>query len=638
MVASALRDLGAGLAGLLPLAFMLGLSLFRFAQGADRARAIVDAFLVWTIVSYGATELLGLFGQIAFLPFLVLWLVADGWILVRLWKARDRAGEYWQRGNGLPFWIVMGVAAVTLFIAVTAVPNNFDSQTYHLPRIEHWIQNGSLTFYPTRNSRQNGLGPLAEALLLQTRVLSGSDFFYQLVQWSSMACSIAAVFRITRQLGGSETQCWIAAVFVATLPIGILESTTTQNDYVVAALLACFVTLGIETVARPRASLGLVSAAAAAAGLSGAAKPTGYLLGAGFALWFAISLSKRVVLGVWILRVAVVLAVLTLVMAPSVARYVAGYGDQHEISINASFGVRQTLYNLIRSAKLNFNTGLPKVDALTNHAVEEVTSSLGLTAYRHDTSFPGPESWTPPVGRQILHEDFGPNLFHGILVLIALISTVVGWPTREVPLRLYYWGAWLIGIVIFASVIRWDPWQTRYQLPAFVLVAPAVARAWPEGWAESRKTVGLFLIMGLTALPALLLNFSRPLMPLHDRPSYLMQSYTERLFVNQPSLLEPYRDAVDVIDRSKASQVGLILGGNSWEYPIWSMLRTRKLDHPVRIEHVGLPPTQHYPLGPFVPDVLFWSTTELAPPTLNVDGLEFVRVGPPGTTASYVRS
>jgi hypothetical protein len=71
MVASALKDLGAGLAGLLPLAFMLGPSLFRFAQGADRARAIVDAFLVWTIVSYGATKLLDLFGQIAFLPFLV---------------------------------------------------------------------------------------------------------------------------------------------------------------------------------------------------------------------------------------------------------------------------------------------------------------------------------------------------------------------------------------------------------------------------------------------------------------------------------------------------------------------------------------------------------------------------------------
>jgi hypothetical protein len=298
----ALRDIGAGLAGLLPFGFVLGLSLLRFAQGADRARAIVDAFLAWTLVSYAATELLSLFSQIAFLPVFVLWVAADGWVLARLWTVRDQAGKYGLGRNGLPFWIVMGVASVTLFIAVTAAPNNYDSQTYHLPRIEHWLQNGSLTFYPTSNPRQNGMGPLAEVLLLQVRVLSGSDFFYQLVQWLSMVCSIAAVLRITRQLGGSETQCWIAAVFVATLPIGILESTTTQNDYVVAALLGCFVTLGIEAVARPRASLGLVSAATAAAGLSGAVKPIGYFLGAGFALWFAVSLSKRVALGVWMHR------------------------------------------------------------------------------------------------------------------------------------------------------------------------------------------------------------------------------------------------------------------------------------------------------------------------------------------------
>jgi hypothetical protein len=186
-----------------------------------------------------------------------------------------------------------------------------------------------------------------------------------------------------------------------------------------------------------------------------------------------------------------------------------------------------------------------------------------------------------------------------------------------------------------ASIIRWDPFQTRYQLPAFVLIAPVVGTAWPEPWAYSRKTVGLFLIMGLTALPALLFNWTRQLIPFHNRPSYLMQSYTERMFVNKPSLLEPYRDAVEVIVRSKASQVGLV--ADYWEYPIWSMLRARKLDYPVRIEHVGLPPAQHYPLGPFVPDVLFWYHGD-APPTVNVDGLKFVRVGPPATIAAYVRA
>jgi len=630
------------LAGLLPLGFRLGLSLLRFAQGADRPRAIADAFLAWTIVSYGATELLGLLGQIAFQPFFVLWIVADGWVLVRLWKVRDRAYEFWQWRNTLPFWIVAAVATVTLFIAVTTVPNNWDSQTYHLPRIEHWIQDGSLEFYPTSIARQNEYGPLAEILLLQTRVLSGSDFFYPLVQWLSMLCSVAAVFRITRQLGGSETQRWITAVFVTTLPIGILESTSTQNDYVVAALLACFVTLGIEVITRPQASFGLLLAATAAAGLSGIAKPIGYLLGAGFALWFAVSLSRRVVLEIWMSRVAGALVVLTLVMAPSAVRYAAAHGatqsDLAKYATNGSFGVRQTLDNLIRDGMLNFNTGISKVDAFTNRAVESITHRLGLDVYREDTSEPEHPFSMPPGGLYLFHEDHAPNLLHSILVIVALIFMAIRWPTPAPRLRLHYWGAWLIGIIVFAAILRWNPFQTRYHLPAFVLVAPVVATAWPERWAHSRKTVALILIMGLSALPAILLNPARELIPLsRNRPSYLMQPYIERLFVNQPRLLEPYRDAVDVIVRSNASQIGLVLGVDSWEYPIWSMLGARKLDHPVRIEHVALPRASRYPLGPFVPDVLFWNEYGEAPPTFTLDGREFVRVGPPGTIAAYVR-
>src|SRR5258708_2988841 len=100
---------------------------------------------------------------------------------------------------------------------------NWDSQAYHLPRIEHWIQDRSLAFYPSWNMRQNEFGPVAELILLQTRILSGSDFHYALVQWISMIGCVVAVFRITAQLGGSPAQCWIASVFLVTLPIGILE-------------------------------------------------------------------------------------------------------------------------------------------------------------------------------------------------------------------------------------------------------------------------------------------------------------------------------------------------------------------------------------------------------------------------------
>jgi hypothetical protein len=68
------------------------------------------------------------------------------------------------------------------------------------------------------------------------------------------------------------------------------------------------------------------------------------------------------------------------------------------------------------------------------------------------------------------------------------------------------------------------------------------------------------------------------------------------------------------------------------------MLRERKLDHPVRIEHVMLPDDQHWPLGPFTPDVIFWSRGDAAPDTLTVEGEQFIRVGAPGTVAVFARA
>src|SRR5262249_12050367 len=336
----------------LPFAFIAALSLMRFAQGADRPRAVVDGYLGWAIVSYASAGLRGAFREIGFLPVFTVWGAANAWVLYRLWCLRARAAAFWRFKISTGLLIVAAIGAVTLFIALTAAPNNFDSQAYHLPRVEHWIQNRSLAFYPTSITRQNEMGPVAEILLLQTRILGGSDVFYPLVQWGSMACWLAAVVRITRPLGGDVPQCWIAAAFLMTLPIGILESTSTQNDYVVTALLACGVTLALEATGEPRPALGPILAAAAAVGLSGMAKPIGFLFGAGFAVWFAIGLSRRVALLAWLGRVAGVALVLALAIAPFASRYLATrQGTTRSVEtalVNGHFRVRPTVDNLFR--------------------------------------------------------------------------------------------------------------------------------------------------------------------------------------------------------------------------------------------------------------------------------------------------
>jgi hypothetical protein len=400
-------------------------------------------------------------------------------------------------------------------------------------------------------------------------------------------------------------------------------------------------------MAEPRAALGRILAAAAAFGLSGMAKPIGFLFGAGFAVWFAIGLSWRVVLLAWLGRAAGVALVLALVIAPFASRYLATHEGTSSLletkSVNGSFGVRQTVDNLFRDLVDNVITGVPPIDAFTRRAAQSVATALSLDTYRLDTTFAIKQPPTQaPVGVNIFHEDLSPNLFHTILILVALGAIVARWRQPAPAVRRIYWIAWLAAVVVFAAVLRFGHFNTRYHLPAFALAAPIVATAWPQRWSHSRKAVALQLLLGLSSLPVLLFNQSRELVPLRsppllrDRPSYLTEPAMERLFVNQPQLLDPYQSAIEAIAASNASQVGLILGFNSWEYPVWRMLRDRKLDHPVRIEHVNVSGNPPWPLGPFFPDVVFWSVEEGEPPdTLAVSGREFVRIGPPGIAAVY---
>ena len=55
--------------------------------------------------------------------------------------------------------------AAILVTALLGAPNGFDAVTYHLTRVEHWIQNASVRHYPTHITRQIQLSPMAEFAL-----------------------------------------------------------------------------------------------------------------------------------------------------------------------------------------------------------------------------------------------------------------------------------------------------------------------------------------------------------------------------------------------------------------------------------------------------------------------------------------
>ncbi|HEU4424646.1 MAG TPA: hypothetical protein VFR67_19135, partial [Pilimelia sp.] len=204
--------------------------------------------------------------------------------------ARAPTARAWLPAGRLE-WLLVGTLGALLLaeasLALLAEPNNYDSQTYHLPRVEHWVAQRDVGFYPTAIHRQVTLAPGAEYLLLHLRLLTGGDALHHLVQWAAGLGCLLVASRIAAQLGGSRIAQIVTAFVVGTTPMVVLQASSTQNDLVAAAWTACVGTLALDGLVR-RATAGSVLSLGTAVGLTAITKNSG-LLAAGplLALWAA---------------------------------------------------------------------------------------------------------------------------------------------------------------------------------------------------------------------------------------------------------------------------------------------------------------------------------------------------------------
>ncbi|MEV5823457.1 hypothetical protein AB0L22_30320 [Micromonospora haikouensis] len=260
-----------------------------------RAAVVTGAFAVLTVELLGALRLLTLPAfAVTWLIFVAATVTAAGWRRRRtaaptgsgaardLAAVRARLTDRWRtagRGERLLAGTIGGLVLVELLIALLAEPNNFDSQTYHLPKVEHWVAQGSLEFWPTAIHRQVTIPPGAEYLLLHLRLFTGGDALHNLVQWAAGVGCLLAVARIAAQLGGGRRAQLLTAFVLGTTPMVALQATSTQTDLVCAAWVACVATLALDGLRR-RAGVGALLLLGAATGLTAVTKTSG-LIGVG---------------------------------------------------------------------------------------------------------------------------------------------------------------------------------------------------------------------------------------------------------------------------------------------------------------------------------------------------------------------
>ena len=142
-------------------------------------------------------------------------------------------------------WLVFALAVVTGFallyvlaLIVGTPPNNGDSLSYHLTRAAFWRQTGGIGYVvDAYDERLNVNPPNAEIVFAFLFELGRNERLAGLVQFTAAIALSLGVYALARRLMLSQREAAFGALLFLTLPIVLLQASTTQNDLVAASFL-----------------------------------------------------------------------------------------------------------------------------------------------------------------------------------------------------------------------------------------------------------------------------------------------------------------------------------------------------------------------------------------------------------------
>jgi hypothetical protein len=552
-------------------------------QKSDRRPLLTrDRFLRALVVFGGAlflsTELLGAFHQLRRTQLVIWWLAV---LAAALTRSRGLRWPVHHLRIDPVVLICWGSAAVILALTgVTAAfspPNSADAMAYHMPRVVYWAEQASVRYFPTQYFNQIMLQPMAEYVMLQTYILSGSDRFINFVQWfASLAC-IIGVSSVAKMLGAGIRGQAIAALFCATLPSGILASSGAKNDYSLALWLISAVWFALKMREAELPQLTGSVFLGAALGFALLTKATAYLFAPCLIALILLSrpASRRRLAAPTLIAIAVALAINTpqyirnYQFSRSIMGFDSAQGDGVYRWRNETFGWRETTSNFLR----NLSEQLGARSRQWNQGVYGVMLAahrrLGMDVNDPATTWRG-SSFEPPVNAN--HEANAPNSWHLAIVFAAACMLVVrAFRERNLLPALYALGL-ACGFIAFCAYLKWQPFFTRMLLPLFVLGAPLAGVILDRGRAWVQIALCIFLLTGARA--PVLENWARPLKGPH---SVLHTSRDIQYFadMSQWDNRASYVKTVDLLARSHCNIVGIDITDFQLEYPLQALLRER---------------------------------------------------------------
>lgn len=508
-------------------------------------------------------------------------------------------------------WIMLAIlgilSLVLLFGAIFTVPYNYDSMTYHLARIGYWIDHKSVAHYITNIDRQVYSPVFAEYNLLHMMLLSGNDTFLNFFQYFCMFASAYFIYKCAQKLGVNQLFSFFGAFIFMLMPLTISQSITTQNDLFAALIFILFVYKLLDVICYDKIILNAeqtldIVMLGLLVGYAYLAKTSVCASMVMFMPWLLIArLRKKDDFKKLIGCVGIALAGIVVTISETLIRTFLSSGSLMTSTASgnimvATKNVKYIIVNILKNFSMlitqNYYRPLngfiyriaigagEKLQVEVNH---EAIAFHGFDFLHHMN-----------MGDDMYSHDKTPSAFVAYLAVIAgviLIGMIVVAVFKRLSHRKiqeissrgnqikqelsigFAISAWLsLGFIM--ALLRWQPWGTRLMYPALavtVIMSVDMLYCLMRHWKKpvTVAVLGILIVLAtMLAVPSVSYN----LQPAVEFVKGGCQNRINQYFKSNHRE-DGYTKMIELAQNDQAKDIGLIISGDGYDYPLWLMLR-----------------------------------------------------------------
>ena len=500
----------------------------------NKREAFIKSSILISILSYIFCEIYSIFNILNFLSILISWSLVFGVLIYLVFKKNFKFSlisfSIFNKSIEFKYKIITSALFLIilfplLLLAAFIPPNNWDSMAYHLPRIQHWIQNGNIYPYPTNITRQIATSPLSEYIILNFQVLASTDVFSNLVQYFALINIIFLTTLILKNFQVNYKGQIFAILAICSLPMALFQSTTTQTDLLASFFFLCFVyyliKLNQSATDNNRKTIIILIAISFSLGIL--TKYTVALFAFPLIIYQLIIFIKAKKILEIKLSIIFLFLSLSFVLAPFLFRnyYFLGTltGDNiFESSMsNASLNLRNMFSNSIKHIIDFISIPINSYNELLFFISNNLHTLIGVSVDEPGNNWSGSKF----IVNNYLNEDTAGSLLHFLFIILSFTYIYKSKNQKIYNFIVLYF---LVSFLLFSFIFRYSPWNNRLFLPLQLLLVIFSSYLFHTHTKNKNILFNLNVFMIFLAIFPVYFNRAKPIL---GNPFYIRRQLTQ---------------------------------------------------------------------------------------------------------------